>query len=164
MSGTETKPLTQDERDNQFAAKLEKIEVTFDNKIEEINSEMEEVFNIDKDHLDSCYMLTVSKLHYWNSKLADETRFLQKISRTKSSCYSRLYQGYREGRIGHISMNNKNEIEAYIYKHSEYVYWENLYDEQKILVDYINNMCWALKNTQIQAIRGIQDFQKREGY
>jgi hypothetical protein len=147
-----------------IASKLDNIETTYEKKLEEIQNELEDTFNIKHEYLIDENIKTVSKLHYWITKHAYERRFLVKISRKRNYVYSSLYEDYREGKNGRGNITlNKDGIEAYVTKNSEYIYWNSLMEEQKNIVDYIDQICWALKQTKMQALKNIQEQQRVEG-
>lgn len=147
-----------------IASKLDNIETTYEKKLEEIQNELEGIFNIDQFNLVEENMKTVSKLHYWITKHAYEQRFFVKISRKRNYVYSCLYEDYREGKNGRGNITlNKDGIEAYVTKNSEYIYWNSLMEEQRNIVEYIDQICWALKQTKMQALKNIQESKRVEG-
>jgi hypothetical protein len=139
---------------------------TYEDKITEIHDELEQIFIIDHERLVDENIKTVSRLHYWISKKAVESRLLLKIKRKRNFVYSCLYEDYREGKNGRGNVTlSKDGIEAYVTKNSEYIRWNNLMEEQEIIVEYIDQLCWALKQTKMQALKNIQDSKKLEtGY
>jgi len=143
---------------------LEKISESYDARIAKIHEELEDIFTIDQFQLVEENMKTVSKLHYWISKLAIERRVLIKLKRKRDSLYSQLYEDYREGKNGkgHISLT-KDGIEAYITKDSQFQRWDSIYQEQANIVDYIDQICWALKQTKMTALKNIQESKRIEG-
>ena len=143
---------------------LEKISESYDARIAKIHEELEDIFTIDQFQLVEENMKTVSKLHYWISKLAIERRVLLKLKRKRDSLYSQLYEDYREGKNGkgHISLT-KDGIEAYITKDSQFQRWDSIYQEQNNIVDYIDQICWALKQTKMTALKNIQESKRIEG-
>lgn len=143
---------------------LQKISDKYDERIEKIHEELEDIFTIDQFRLVDENMKTVSKLHYWISKLAIERRILIKMKRRRDCLYSQLYEDIREGKNGkgHITLN-KDGIEAYITKDSQFQRWDSMYQEQVNMVDYIDQICWALKQTKMQALKNIQESKRVEG-
>jgi len=143
---------------------LQKISDKYDERIDKIHEELEDIFTIDQYRLVDENMKTVSKLHYWISKLAIERRILIKMKRQRDCLYSKLYEDYREGKNGkgHITLN-KDGIEAYITKDSQFQRWDSMYQEQANMVDYIDQICWALKQTKMQALKNIAESKRVEG-
>jgi hypothetical protein len=143
---------------------IKNINESYEDKITEIHQELEDVFKIDQFQLVEENMKTVSKLHYWISKLAVERRLLIKISRKRNFTFSKLYEDYREGKNGKGFVTlTKDGIEAYIRKDSEYIYWDSMMQEQQNITDYIDQICWALKQTKMTALKNIQESKRIEG-
>lgn len=164
MSTDEMKPVIPDAPISSVTDKLKNISDTYEQKLNEIHQELENVFTIDQFSLVDENMKTVSKLHYWISKKAIEQRLLIKISRKRNYVYSSLYEDFREGKNGRGNITlNKDGIEAYVTKNSEYIYWNTLMSEQQNIVDYIDQICWALKQTKMQALKNIQESKRVEG-
>jgi hypothetical protein len=143
---------------------LEKINERYDARIEAISNELEDIFVIDQYNLVEENMKTVSKLHYWISKMAIERRILIKLKRKRDSVYSKLYEDYREGKNGkgHITLT-RDGIDAYINKDPQFQRWDSIYQEQNNIVEYIDQICWALKQTKMSALKNIQDSKRIEG-
>lgn len=143
---------------------LENISDKYDKRISTIHEELEDIFTIDQYQLVDENIKTVSKLHYWISKLAVERRILLKMKRKRDSLFSQLYEDYREGKNGkgHISLT-KDGIEAYINKDTTFQKWDSMYQEQNNIVEYIDQICWALKQTKMQALKNIQESKRVEG-
>jgi hypothetical protein len=161
---SEIKTAISDQPITAITDKLSNITLNYDKKIEEIHSAIEDVFNIDQYNLVDENMKTVSKLHYWISKKAVEQRLLNKITRKRNYVYSSLYEDYREGKNGRGNITlSKDGIEAYVTKNSEYIYWNTLSEEQKNIVEYIDQICWALKQTKMTALKNIQEAKRIEG-
>jgi hypothetical protein len=134
----------------------------YDEKLSDLQKELSDVFEIDQYSLVEENMKTISRLHLWIGRLAIERRSLLKIKRKRDITFSKLYEDFREGKRGHITLNN-NGIEAYINRIPEFQKWDSWFNEQQIIVDYIDQICWALKQTKMSALKNIQDSKKLEG-
>lgn len=141
---------------------IKEIDDKYNEKLHELQKELSAAFDIDQYSLVDENMKTVSNLHLWISRHATEQRVLLKIKRKRDLVFSELFQLYREGKKGHITHYNKESIEAYVNKEPEYQKWESYLNEQSIIVNYINEICWALKQTKMSALKNIQDSKKLE--
>lgn len=141
---------------------LEDICDKYAERMKEIQTELADIFSIDEFNLVNENMKTVSKLHYWISKNAIEKRILLKIKRKRDSIYSELFYEYRTGKKGAITLTNDG-INSFINREPSYQKWDTLVNEQTILVEYIEQICWALKQTKMAALRNIQESKKIEG-
>jgi hypothetical protein len=149
-------------KDKTLTEIIVEIDDKYNENLEKLQEELSSAFEIDQFSLVDENMKTVSNLHLWISRHAKEQRVLLKIKRKRDLVYSELFQLYREGKKGHITHYNKESIEAYVTRESEYQKWESYLGEQTILVEYINEICWALKQTKMTALKNIQDAKKLE--
>jgi hypothetical protein len=141
---------------------LENMESVYETKIEEIKKELEDVFTIDEFNLVEENMKTVSRLHLWLSRLVVEKRKLLKIKRKRDDIYSKLYEDFRTGKRGVVSLTEKG-IDARINLDGTYKRYNAICEEQENVVYYIDQLCWALKQSKMNALKNILDSKRIEG-
>lgn len=126
-----------DELDDEFDTKLDDLK-------DEINLDLK-FGNLDRNGMDSEIMKTVSSFHRWAGVLATEKRQLQKIDNYCSRIYAQLYEHYRTERAD-IALKGKAEIEQWIIRSPRYAKCACLRDQQKIVVEYLENALNAFRN------------------
>jgi hypothetical protein len=141
---------------------LDNLETAYATKLDEIKNEVEDVFNIDDNNLVEENMRTVSRLHLWITRHAIERRKLLGLRRKRDDIYSKLHKDYREGKGGVVSLTDKG-IDARINLNGTYKRFNALFEEQENIVAFIDQICWALKQTKMNALKNIQDSKRIEG-
>lgn len=141
--------------------KLADIDITYDNKIESLRKELSDCFEIDSNMLEEENIKTISRLHLWLSRLAVESIILKKAQRKRQLIYSSLHEEFRTGQRGQITLTDKG-IDTWIQKNSQYQKYNSIYEYQQVVVDYIKDICWALKNTKMTALKNINDIKRYE--
>jgi hypothetical protein len=141
---------------------LDNLETAYANKLDEIKNEVEDVFTIDDNNLVEENMRTVSRLHLWITRHAIEKRKLLSLRRKRDDVYSKLHKHYREGKGGVVSLTDKG-IDARINLDGTYKRFNALFEEQENIVEFIEQICWALKQTKMSALRNIQESKRIEG-
>lgn len=147
--------------DDNIDKKIQDLDDNYDARLQELKEELSDCFEIDSNRLEDENMKTVSRLHLWLTRLAEENLLLKKMQRKKQLTYTTLYELVRTGKNGHIALTDKG-IDYQIQKMSTYRHMASMVDQQEVITEYISNICWALKQTKMSALKNISDSKRME--
>ncbi len=137
------------------------LDTEYEKRLDALKQELSNCFDIDPDRLEDENIRTISNLHLWLSRLAVEKQALKQLLRSRQLRYSQLHEEFRTGKRGAITLTDKG-IDVWIQRDSRYQYLSSYCDQQEVLVDYINDICWALKNSKMTALKNLQDIKRLE--
>lgn len=158
MTNESEKP-SQEERMEKFLKDMDDIDDGILQKIQEISESCKKAHNIDKSDLESEIIATISDMHRYNTMLSENMASLSKLQRKKDQIHGDLYEKY--SRNYQIKLETKYEIEEWINRNPKWQKITAYYSNQKILVDYLQNIVKTL-NTKTFALKYIIENKKIE--
>jgi hypothetical protein len=134
---------------------LEEIDDKFETSLDDLKNEIKSSFEIDEFSLVEENMKTISKMHFYVSKLAEEKKIGVRIERIRMKKHGELYEKYKTGAMA----LSKYEIEEWINKNPDYQIVFTYSEQQKIIIDYLTRLVESLKQ-KLYALKNIQEMKK----
>ena len=155
----EIEKKTNEQRMEEFLQQMDEIDDSILEQIKEIAKSAEKCHNIDKNDLDMEAVRAISDMHRYNTMLAEHRANLATLSRKKDVIHGDLYEKY--SRNSQVRLETKYEVEEWINRNPKWQKIVSYYNNQKILVDYLQDIVKAL-HTKTFAIKYIIENKKIE--
>jgi hypothetical protein len=162
MATEEEKQADRTEREKkmeQFLIEMDELDDEVLKQITEIAERAKTSHEINKNELDTEIIKTISDMHRYNTMLAENRANLSKLSRKKEVIHGELYEKY--SRNYQVKLDTKYEIEEYINRNPKWQKITAYYNNQKILVDYLQDIVKVM-HTKTYGIKYIIENKKIE--
>lgn len=146
-------------KEDEALNKIDEIDDKYQEKVKELQAELKKAFDIDQYNIDHEIISTISNIHFWNTRLAEEKMVLNKMNRMKKKIHGELYEKMKFNH--HQKLDNRSEIEEWICRSPKYQRIETYYENQKTLVEYIDRLVTTLRDKR-WSIRDIIENKKVE--
>lgn len=159
QSDDASRKLEYEQKIEKFLQDMDEIDDRILQQIKELSDSCKTSHEINKNELDLEIVRTISDMHRYNTMLAENRANLAKLARQKDVIHGDLYEKY--SRNFQVKLDTKYEIEEWLNRNPKWQKISAYYNNQKILVDYLQDIVKVL-HTKTYAIKYIIENKKIE--